>query len=507
MSQITHEIRRSWPTLRTMSSLTRRLGSYSTTWIASLAIPAGAQLILSKWWSTGGVNESPRALFFVVVISAVLCVVTSGVVLARSLRTKEAELAYLGLFFLGVSMLPLVHGLTVPTVLYGDNDASVSSAFWSLPFALAVALPALVGRTRLAARIDAAWTRWVIVSAAIIIALSSSLLIWTSLLPVPDVGSTWTTVVALASFSGCVMLSRRHLELARIARSKAPLIVAGGYGLVGSSALVWIGAAPYSAGFWAAHVLDISGVFLGTIGALHAFGRTGSIRQALAPILIVDPRSALELGLDPSVHQFITELETKDEITRDHVVRTAELAILTGRRLGLDGDQLRQLGLTALLHDIGKLHIPDVVLNKPGELTREEYAIVKRHANYGADIVAASVVLAPIEAGIRSHHERMDGRGYPRGLIGSQIPLDARIVSVCDAFDAIANTRQYRDGVGVERALVVLQQNAGTQWDRRVVDTVVRVVRANPPTASPQRLDAVGRIGCDCLPDERARAA
>jgi putative nucleotidyltransferase with HDIG domain len=227
----------------------------------------------------------------------------------------------------------------------------------------------------------------------------------------------------------------------------------------------------------------------------------------LEPVLVVDPRSALELGLEPIVHAFVSELQDKDPITRDHVVRTTELAMETGRSLGLDGKLLRQLGLTALLHDIGKLEIPDAVLNKPGKLTDAEYAIVKRHADYGADLVAASKPLAGIAPSIRAHHERIDGGGYPKGLIGSQIPLIARIVSVCDAFDAMANTRQYREGLSTSRALEILEQHAGSQWDQRVVEAVVRIVRAQPPSQIPQYLDAVGRIGCDCVPDTFANAA
>jgi len=247
--------------------------------------------------------------------------------------------------------------------------------------------------------------------------------------------------------------------------------------------------------------LDISGVFLGSIGALVVYQRTDRVRPFIAPVLLVDPRSALEVGLEPEVHRFIAQLESKDPVTRDHVLRTTELAMTVGAKLGLDAELLRELGLTAMLHDIGKLLIPDELLNKPGPLTNDEYRVVKRHAQYGAQIVEDTMTLKSIAPAIRAHHERIDGAGYPDGLVGIQIPIVARVVSACDAYDAIANTRQYRKGVSVEAAIDILERGAGSQWDRRVIEILVRTVRANPPREMPQRLDAVGRIGCDCVPN------
>lgn len=484
-----------------MSATTSRSNQLRFTWLLCLAVPAAVQVGLARRWPDLGEFHAPRLLFGLVIILASSCAIVSLMVLARADHNNEAELGYLGTFFLAMSILPLVHGLTTPGVLYAENEATASSAFWSIPVALLVALPALLPRTR-TTRLDRAWRSWVSFARAGIFTLGASLFIWTSLLPAPQPGTVWTSAVAVSSFVGCLVLSARHLRLALVAQRSAPLAIAAGYGLVGSSALMWLGSAPFSTGFWVAHLLDVAGVFLGVIGTLLTYRSTSSFRSTFDPILTIDPRSALELGLEPIVHDFVRDLETKDSITRDHVVRTAELAVVTGERLGLGARELRELGLAALLHDIGKLMIPDAVLNKPGELTDNEYAIIKRHADYGANLVERTRTLASIAPTVRAHHERMDGRGYPAGLMGSQIPLNARIVSVCDALDAMANTRQYRDGMGVEHAIEVLEQHAGSQWDRRVVDTVVRIVRETPPASMPSHFDHVGRVGCDCVPEE-----
>jgi putative nucleotidyltransferase with HDIG domain len=483
-----------------MARTTRFVTRLRMLWIASFALPALAQIGLATLWPEGGLRRSPALLFTIVIIGASLCALAAGMVIARARRTNEVELGYLGLFYLTVSVLPLVHGLTTPGVIYGENAATASAAFWSVPLAIVVASPALLRRSKLASKIDRSWKRWLLVGQTTVITIAALLLVFPDLLPSPTPDTTWVFVVAGTSAVGCIFYSVRHLHIAEIARSPAPLAVSLGYGFVGASALVWLGAAPYSTGFWVAHLLDISGVFLGTIGALVAYKRTDHIRPLIETILVVDPRSAFEIGLEPAVHKFIADLEAKDPITRDHVVRTTELAMIVGRTMGMEGDVLRELGLAALLHDIGKLLVPDTLLNKPGALEPDEYKIVQRHAAYGAEIVAESKPLASIAPAIRAHHERIDGSGYPNGLLGHQIPLAARIVAVCDAFDALSNTRQYRQGVSVESAIDVLQRHAGSQWDRRVVETVVRTVRNNPPTLMPERLDAIGRIGCDCIP-------
>jgi HD-GYP domain-containing protein (c-di-GMP phosphodiesterase class II) len=125
-------------------------------------------------------------------------------------------------------------------------------------------------------------------------------------------------------------------------------------------------------------------------------------------------------------------------------------------------------------------------------------------------MVERSPALADIGPYIRAHHERVDGNGYPDGRAGQAIPLIARIVAVCDAFDAMANSRQYRDGMGTERALAILQEHAGSQWDALVVDAAIEVVGRRSPATDWRRLDAVGRataehpsdhlVGCDCIP-------
>jgi HD-GYP domain-containing protein (c-di-GMP phosphodiesterase class II) len=186
-----------------------------------------------------------------------------------------------------------------------------------------------------------------------------------------------------------------------------------------------------------------------------------------------------------------------------------------GERLGVGPADLQVLGLGALLHDLGKLTLPDDILNKPDRLTTAEFEVVKGHAAAGEALVRTSTVLSAIGPIVRGHHERLDGRGYPDGLAGDEIPLAARIVSVCDAFDAMAQTRQYRQGMGADKAISILREHAGAQWDAQVVEALVHVVERERVEVG--RLADVGRhgaagpqlvVGCGCedaLPAEVVR--
>ena len=487
--------------------------AYGVVWIMTWLVPVTAQLTLSLAFPESAVFWGPTALFWVVVVAASGCVITSAAVLARAFRRDEAELGYLGLFFLAVSVLPLIHGLTTPGVIFGENQATMSSVQWSIPVALFATAPMLFPKAGQQIFTSRIWRLWAAVAIVSIVGLGGALLIWTDLLPMYEPRTGPAIALGFVSVAGCIGLGRRHLYLACVAGSRLPLIMAAGYGFVGGSAMVWFGAELFSLPFWLAHGLDITGVFAGTIGALIVLRSTGNVRSVVEPILATEPLAALELGLDPIVHRFVADLESCDQITRDHVVRTAELAVKVGIELNLEGRELRKLGLTGLLHDLGKLDIPNSILTKPGRLTDREYDIMKRHAEFGQALVETSPALAEIGILVRCHHERIDGNGYPDGRAGETIPLISRIVAVCDSFDAMANTRQYRNGMGVDKALSILREHAGTQWDADVVAAAERVIRRDPPAEAPS-FDGVGRteptttnaaevsVGCDCLPKQ-----
>ncbi len=173
-------------------------------------------------------------------------------------------------------------------------------------------------------------------------------------------------------------------------------------------------------------------------------------------------------------------LEADDQYTGgEHSKGVVALALLVGRELDLDATEERRLEFGALLHDVGKIRVPDEILNKPGPLTDAEWAIVRRHPEDGQRMLdRVGGALSEVGEIVRSHHERWDGGGYPDGLVGTDIPLGSRVISVCDAFSAMTTTRSYRPARPLDEALAELRACSGTQFDPRVVSALERVIRA-----------------------------
>jgi HD-GYP domain-containing protein (c-di-GMP phosphodiesterase class II) len=167
-------------------------------------------------------------------------------------------------------------------------------------------------------------------------------------------------------------------------------------------------------------------------------------------------------------------LDAKDSYTFGHSERVARVAVELGRELGLSSDDLSDIYLAGLLHDVGKIGIRDNVLTKPGPLTREEYEHIKLHVTIGYNILSELHPIRNLLPGVLWHHERWDGQGYPHGLAGEAIPLLARVLAVADAFDAMSTARPYREAMPPHRVEEILAAGAGTQWDARVIKAFQR---------------------------------
>ncbi len=174
-------------------------------------------------------------------------------------------------------------------------------------------------------------------------------------------------------------------------------------------------------------------------------------------------------------------LDLRDLNTGVHSTRLAEWALRVARQLGVPESFLPDLEMGALLHDIGKVGVPDSILNKSGRLTEEEYARVKLHPEYGWTVLRNLPGFERTSLFVLHHHENFDGTGYPAGLKGSEIPIGARIVSVIDAFDAMVSSRPYRRGLPFEEAARRLREASGTQFDPSVVQTFLPFAQADMP--------------------------
>jgi HD-GYP domain-containing protein (c-di-GMP phosphodiesterase class II) len=184
----------------------------------------------------------------------------------------------------------------------------------------------------------------------------------------------------------------------------------------------------------------------------------------------------LERAYVSTVEALANALEAQDEYTGDHARALAEMSLAVGSELGLEGERLKVLELAALFHDIGKIGVPSEIIRKPGPLTAAERREMNRHPEIGEQILAPVPFLDPIRSIVRSCHERWDGKGYPDGLAGERIPLEARIVFVCDAFHAMTSDRPYRAALPEREAVRRLRLATGTQFDPAIVSAFVRAL-------------------------------
>ena len=199
---------------------------------------------------------------------------------------------------------------------------------------------------------------------------------------------------------------------------------------------------------------------------------------------LVERNDALETLLKSTVEAFALAIDAKDRYTQEHIGRVRKLAVAIAKRLGLSDPDVQAIEIGAALHDVGKLGIPEHILNKPGRLTDDEFTLVKKHAEIGARILEPVNFPGPVMGVVKHHHEKWDGSGYPDGLAGHDIPLGGRILAVADVYDALTSDRPYREGWTHERALLHIQDSTGTHFDPSVVAAFEQVILENPTLAA-----------------------
>jgi HD-GYP domain-containing protein (c-di-GMP phosphodiesterase class II) len=174
-----------------------------------------------------------------------------------------------------------------------------------------------------------------------------------------------------------------------------------------------------------------------------------------------------------SIKSLLSALKCKDDYTWGHSLRVAYFCVSVGKEMGFSTDELYELEVSALFHDLGKIGVPDAVLKKPSRLTDEEFLEMKLHPSKSYDILQDFPIFEKMAINAKYHHERFDGRGYPEGLKGESIPLYSRIILIADTFDAMTSTRPYRKGLPFDVAFAELREFAGTQFDPMVVEKFI----------------------------------
>jgi len=454
------------------------------------ALPPAALLA-----AAGGVPVAfgPHAHFWAVGVTSAVTALAAAVLLGAALRARDARVLVVAGAFLVMTALLALHGLATPGILV-DGAAGILMAAGGLTLPAGAALlaasaePALRGARMLrpAGAVVAA-----AVGAVAVAGLAG--LLQPALIPmIPGRRSPEALALLVAGLACLAVVGLRTAGTWLLTRRPRDAAATGAIAMLGAALVagyVWSWA---ELGFWLGHGLELTGLLvLGAAAALDL--RDGAPSRALhgdlrAAELVL--REEAYLGVQ--VRALMRRLAEKDAYTEGHTRRVAILAARVGEELRLPPARLRHLALAGLLHDVGKLRVPDAVLTKPGPLTDEEFAVIRRHPLDG-DALLGSLGGFPagVRAVVRGHHERLDGSGYPDGLRGDALALETRIMAVCDVYDALVTRRVYRDAWSHGDAMALLERESGTGFDPRCVEALRRVLDVPAPAGAERYADVV----------------
>ena len=393
-------------------------------------------------------------------------------------RQRDGYAVLVGCAFSVMAALLCLHGLATPGVFVDGVGVAAFTGGATLPVGGAIlALGALSALRRPAAVKPLLWL--LVAGVAFILGLGLAAIAQPGLVPpVPQPRSAAAWAVLCAGLAFYAVLFWRALRTYRLTQRGADLLVAVG--------IAWLAAALPAAlllnyqnlGWWLGHAFEIVGIAAVGFTVAHDLRRgVARSRPLLGDLKGADLVAEAEAFLGSHIRALLVELAEKDASTEEHTRRVALRAAQVGDELGLAPERLRDLAIGGLLHDIGKLTVPDAILKKPGPLTDAEYHVVMGHVHSGAALLRelggfSDMVLRLV----LGHHERVDGSGYPRAVAGDPIPLDVGILAVCDVYDALISKRVYRDAWSHDRALEYLRQSSDKLFYGSCVEALADVL-------------------------------
>jgi putative nucleotidyltransferase with HDIG domain len=393
-------------------------------------------------------------------------------------RRRDGYAVLVGCAFSVMAALLCLHGLATPGVIVDQNGVVAFTGGATLPVGGAIlALGTLSALRRPGAVRPLLWL--LAAGVVLILALGLAAIAEPALVPpVPEPRSPAAYAVLFAGLAFYSLLFWRALRTFRLTRRGGDLLVAVG--------IVWLAAALPAAlllnylnlGWWLGHVFEIVGIAaVGFTVAVDLRRGAARSRPLLGDLKGADLVAEEEAFLGSHIRALLVALAEKDAYTEEHTRRVALRAVQVGDELGLAPERLRDLAVGGLLHDIGKLSVRDEILKKPGPLTESEFAEVKRHVESGAALLhELGGFSAMVHSLVRSHHERLDGSGYPDATGSDDLPLDVRILAACDVYDALLSARVYREAWSHERAIALLREGSGSVFDARCVDALERIL-------------------------------
>jgi len=446
--------------------------------LGTLLFPAGTFAWLLAHPAADPNIVVPWQHFLIVTVVSLLAFGLAVLLAIAAVQIAQYRVLFLCLGFMAMGGIFAVHGIDTPGILKGGQAGTYAGAVVGVSAYLSLFVPALffaASYTPLTAaferRLPFSPAGWLIVLLATALAIYGVLAVASTELiaNLPFGVKPYSTVMGLTTIALLLFSAWRQAASYLVARLPLQGVLVLAFLLLAEAQGIMMLGQVWRLSWWEYHGLMLLGVGLAVWSLAAQRAKGLSFRAVLEATLELEVKVGIELEHAESIAALTAAVEAKDENTRGHNTRVAELAVLIGRAMELPTDTLRTLARAGLLHDVGKIGIPDAILNKPGPLDPDEWTAIKRHPALGYDILLRVPSLRREADIVIAHHERIDGSGYPRGLRGEQIPLEARILAVADTYDVLISDRPYRQAFDNEHAVRILREESGTHlWEPAV---------------------------------------
>ncbi|MFJ9501156.1 HD-GYP domain-containing protein [Brevibacillus centrosporus] len=419
----------------------------------------------------------PKGHFYIVTCVALLGALFAISVGVAGSRLRNSKVKVLSLAFLSLAAAFAVHGLSTPNFLLHATHlpgvAAQISIFLAAFWLWLSSFPADHRWSEILSRghrlLLPVWTV-LLLSAGIVSMLFPHLADWIQVDSRP-VNVLLTSTIVL--FNTITMY--RYYRSYKYSQFPLQLSIVYSAGWLITSQLIMQLGESWRVSWWIYHFLLLASMIVMITGLYRQYALKHSLSDAIRALFTTDPIERITNCLSPSVKALIVATESKDRYTAGHNFRVALYALKLAEELRLRPEQLRAVAQGTIIHDIGKIQIPDPILNKPGKLTPGEREVIEKHTVRGYEMCKNLGFMKDELSIIRSHHEKWDGSGYPDQLQGEQIPFMARIVAVADVYDALTSNRAYRTAWSHEEAISFLQKNSGTHFDPSCVEAWIQL--------------------------------
>jgi putative nucleotidyltransferase with HDIG domain len=450
--------------------------------LLAVAIPLLLFEFLRSWSTLDVSMNHPHGHFYIVSSVALLATVIALMVGIAGSRLRNIEISFLSLAFISLAEMFTVHGFSTPGLVMSPSPLpGIAAQLSVLLAAIWLWLSSLSSDHVLVARLS----RW----------KSYLVPVWTAALGcfamigilVPDIVSIVPinrnpikAIVAVTTIGLNLITMYRYNQSYRYSRFPLQLSIVYSSGWLISAQIIMVSGTTWMLSWWLYHFLLLLSMLVMIAGLVLQYASKKSISGAMKALFTKDPIERITNSISPSVKALILATETKDPYTAGHNFRVTMYALRLAEEMQASPEQLRALAQGAIVHDVGKINVPDSILNKPGRLTDEERGIIEQHPVKGYELCRNLGFMKEELQIIRSHHERWDGSGYPDKLHGEQIPLLARIIAVADVYDALSSNRSYRQARSHSETIAFLHDHKGTHFDPDCVEAWIRLCERDP---------------------------